>query len=124
MGTLTINYGLYKPAYGEQGYDDEVNQNFNIIDEELADHEDRLDSLELDGGGGHVIQDTGTPLAEQPALNFVGFLVADNPGNGSTDVTFVPTVPDGHWAPLTDGDLDDPQIVYAEGQAVMVFVEA
>lgn len=41
-------------------------------------------------GGGHEIQDNGTPLAQQPALNFIGATVTDNPGNSSTDV-FIPT---------------------------------
>jgi len=35
----------------------------------------------------HIIEDNGTPLAQQPTLNFIGATVADNPGNNSTDVT-------------------------------------
>lgn len=40
-------------------------------------------------GGGHTIQDEGTPLAQETALNFVGELVeaTDDSGNGATVVT-------------------------------------
>ena len=37
---------------------------------------------------GHVIQDDGTPVANQPNLNFLeGIDAADNPGNSSTDIS-------------------------------------
>lgn len=41
-------------------------------------------------GGGHVIRGNGVPFADRPALNFLPPLsVADNPGNGSTDVDVI-----------------------------------
>jgi hypothetical protein len=45
------------------------------------------------GGGGHVIQDTGTPLTQRSKLNFVGTIVevTDDPGNDATVVTFTTT---------------------------------
>ena len=38
---------------------------------------------------GHIIEDEGTPLAQQPTINFLGAGVTatDNPGSNSTDVT-------------------------------------
>jgi hypothetical protein len=37
MGTTTTYYGLYKPANGEEGYDDEINASMDAIDLELHD---------------------------------------------------------------------------------------
>lgn len=44
-------------------------------------------------GSGHVIQDSGTPVPNQPNLNFTGSGVAvtDNVGNSATDVTVTDT---------------------------------
>jgi hypothetical protein len=41
------------------------------------------------GGGASAfrIQDDGTPLPQEAALNVIGGTLADNPGNGSTDLT-------------------------------------
>jgi len=41
------------------------------------------------GGGGHIIEDEGTPLTQRPALNFIGssVTVTDNAGTDATDVT-------------------------------------
>ena len=37
---------------------------------------------------GHTIQDDGTPVANQPNLNFAaGIIATDNPGNSATDIT-------------------------------------
>lgn len=54
---------------------------------------------QLDGTGGppvtlyyQTVEDNGTALTQQPALNFIGATVADNPGNSSTDVT-IPSLP-------------------------------
>ena len=48
----------------------------------------------VDGTGGspvtlyyQTVEDAGSALPQQPALNFIGATVADNPGNSSTDVT-------------------------------------
>lgn len=52
-------------------------------------------TLNASGGGGgsaHVIEDNGTPLTARANLNFIGFTVADNSGNSSTDVTFPTTI--------------------------------
>ena len=38
------------------------------------------------GGGGHTIQDDGTDMPAEAALNFVGMEVSDNDTDGSTDV--------------------------------------
>jgi len=45
------------------------------------------------GGGGHTIQDEGTPLTQRTNLNFIGAGVAatDNAGNDATDVTITAT---------------------------------
>jgi hypothetical protein len=45
------------------------------------------------GGSLLVIQNNGSAMPVEPALNFVGFTVADNPGSTRTDVT--PIVPAG-----------------------------
>jgi hypothetical protein len=44
---------------------------------------------EVGGGGGHVIQDEGSPLTQRPTMNFKGdaALVTDNSGTNATDVT-------------------------------------
>jgi hypothetical protein len=60
------------------------------------------------GGGGHVIEDEGTPLTQRAALNFIGagVTVTDNAGTDATDVTipggsaFYQTVQD-EGTPLT-----------------------
>lgn len=57
------------------------------------------------GGGGHTIQDEGTPLTQRTNLNFVGagVTVTDDAGNGATVVT----IPSGGGAGLPDGDYGD-----------------
>ena len=55
--------------------------------------------INASGGGAHVIQDGGVPLVQQPALNFIGATVTDNPGNNSTDVT----IAGGGGGPLEEG---------------------
>ena len=55
------------------------------------------------GGGGHVIEDEGTPLTQRAALNFIGtgVTVTDNAGTDASDVTI-----SGSASPLTTkGDL-------------------
>jgi hypothetical protein len=54
------------------------------------------------GGGGHVIEDEGTPLTQRAALNFVGAGVAvtDDAGNDATVVT----ISGGGSTPLSDAD--------------------
>ena len=54
------------------------------------------------GGGGHIIQNDGSPLPQQPALNFLpGLTAVDNAGNTSSDVSLdiasLPSLP----GPLT-----------------------
>lgn len=39
-------------------------------------------------GGGHVIQDNGTPMTARANLNFIGATLTDNSGADSTDVEF------------------------------------
>ena len=39
------------------------------------------------GGGGHEIQDEGTPMTQRAGLNFIGFTVEDDAGNDVTKVT-------------------------------------
>lgn len=39
------------------------------------------------GGGGHTIQDNGTPLTQRTNLNFVGATVTDDAGNDATVIT-------------------------------------
>ncbi len=42
-------------------------------------------------GGGHIIQDAGTPLTQRANLNFTGFTVSDDAGNDATNITNTPT---------------------------------
>ena len=46
-----------------------------------------LVSAPLSGGGGHIIEDEGTPLAQQDNMNFVGAGVAVTDAGGKTVVT-------------------------------------
>jgi len=45
--------------------------------------------LEFDspGGGGHVIQDNGTPMTQRSSINLIGFTVADDAVNDATVIT-------------------------------------
>jgi hypothetical protein len=54
----------------------------------------------LPGGGGHVIQDEGTPLTARTNLNFVGSLVAAT-DNGSTTTIVTINIPDGDKGDIT-----------------------
>lgn len=58
-------------------------------------------------GGGHEIQDEGTPLAQRAKLNFIGpgVTATDNPGQGATDV-IIPGGGGGTWGSIT-GTLSD-----------------
>lgn len=51
-----------------------------------------------------TVEDAGVALPQQAALNFIGATVADNPGNGSTDVT----IPGGGITQLTQDVLAGP----------------
>ena len=77
----------------------------------------------LDGTGGlpvtlyyQTVEDAGSALPQQPALNFIGATVADNPGNSSTDVT----IPSGGITQLTQDVLAGP----GAGSQVASVVEA
>lgn len=45
-------------------------------------------------GGGHIIEEEGTPLAQEPALNFIGAGVTCAPGSGKTECTVPGFTPD------------------------------
>jgi len=60
------------------------------------------------GGGGHVIQDEGTPLTQRANLNFVGSAVTVTDGGAGPDSTIV-TITGGS---ITVGDT---QVLYADG---------
>jgi hypothetical protein len=60
------------------------------------------------GGGGHTIQDEGTPLTQRTNLNFVGSAVAVTDGGAGPDSTIV-TITGGS---ITVGDT---QVLYADG---------
>lgn len=58
-----------------------------------------------DAGGGHIIQDTGTPMTQRANLNFIGATVADDAGNDATVITISgEAVITTRWEPLTDGN--------------------
>jgi len=71
-------------------------------------------------GGGHTIQDEGTPLTQRTNLNFVGaaVTVTDDAGNDATLVTIT-----GYYEPVTNGDATDPGLIYNGGDVVMTLVE-
>lgn len=77
----------------------------DIADETFVYHKDPDDP----GGGGHEIQDDGTPLAQRAALNFVGFSVSDDALNDATVVEAPATggggagAPAGYAATIGDG---------------------
>ena len=48
MGTYTINYNLFMPTVGEQGWGDLVNGNFTTIDATMAGLNTRVGTLETD----------------------------------------------------------------------------
>lgn len=83
-----------------------------------------LDKFFLTTNSGHVIQLGGVSLPSEPALNFVGVTVVDDPGNGRTTITFTgggggTSLPNGtyskellrwnsgtvQWEPASDGDV-------------------
>lgn len=41
------------------------------------------------GGGGHTVQDNGTPMTQRTNLNIIGATVADDAGNDATKITIV-----------------------------------
>lgn len=57
-------------------------------------------------GGGHTIQDEGTPLTQRTKLNFVGTGVTVTDGGAGPDSTIV-TITSGGGAGVTDGDKGD-----------------
>lgn len=64
------------------------------------------------GGGGHEIQNNGTPMTQRAALNFIGFEVTDDAGNDATKVT----LPDGAYAEtIGDGTNSDFDVVHGLG---------
>jgi len=87
LALATTTIGELNPGGPLQGTD-------NFVIERVGGNNFRITADEVStfiggGGGGHVIQDTGTPFPQQPALNFIGagVTVADNVGNSSTDIT-------------------------------------
>ena len=84
------------------------------------------------GGGGHTIQDEGTPLTQRSNLNFAGtaVTVTDDSGNDATLVTItsgsggsVDEYLYGYYEPVTNGDAIDPGIVFTGGDVVMTQVD-
>jgi hypothetical protein len=65
---------------------------------------------------GHAIEDEGIALTQRDALNFTGSGVAatDDAGAGKTVVTV------NRWEPLTNGVAATPELVYADGDVIMV----
>jgi hypothetical protein len=114
MGTYTTNYALYKPTVGERGWGTLVDDTLDVIDETLA-----AIAASVGTGGGHVIQEAGAPFTQRAALNFLYNEVLDDVGNNATIVGAAT----GFWAPLTNGDADAPELVFIDGDVVMVFVE-
>ncbi len=42
--------------------------------------------------------------------------------SSSSSVIPTPTEVDGYWTPLTDGDLDETDLIFSNGDAIMVFI--
>lgn len=73
---------------------------------------------------GHAIQDEGIQLTSRPALDFVGpgVTATDDPTNDKTIVTIPGVTATTRWEPLTNGDVDFPELVFAGGEVIMVEV--
>lgn len=56
------------------------------------------------GEGGHIIEDEGVPLAQQPALNFIGAGVTAADAPGKTNVT-IPGGAGGAWVKVAEVEL-------------------
>lgn len=75
--------------------DDIINRAIGIVDQRTSFLINKVSNLQTQvnngsaTGGGHVIQDEGTPLAQRAKLNFVGagVSVTDDAGNDATKVT-------------------------------------
>jgi len=76
---------------------------------------DRVVTLEAGGstGGGHTIQDEGTPLTQRTNLNFVGagVTVTDDSGNNATVVTISTSAGAGYQA-VTSGSINGTNTVF------------
>jgi hypothetical protein len=71
-------------------------------------------------GGGHVIEDEGTPLAQRTKLNFegAGVEVTDDAGDDASVVTITAGSEDLYWDLVTNGDSADPGLVFTAGDVV------
>jgi len=75
-------------------------------------YEDKIVPGEGGGGGGHEIQDAGTPMTQRAALNLIGFDVEDDAVNDATKVT----LPTGAYAEtIGDGIESDFDVVHSLG---------
>jgi hypothetical protein len=66
-----------------------LNSDFTVDGTKLTDRATIKALFDTGGGGGHTIQDEGTPLTQRANLNFVGSAVevTDDVGNDATVVT-------------------------------------
>jgi Leucine-rich repeat (LRR) protein len=88
----------------------------NITFDDTTPHERTINS----SGGGGITTGGNTPpfftYEEFDTPQVIEFL-GNFPIVASSSVA-----QDGYWAPLTDGDVDETDIIFADGEAVMVFV--
>lgn len=94
----TTTYQTNAAAYHTAGYFDiyfnnqATNDHFDIWNGSSYDH---VFTFAGSGGGGHVIEEEGTPLAQQTNLNFVGAGVTATDAGGKTVVTVANAAADG-----------------------------
>lgn len=87
MGELTAVGSFPYPYIGMETYVVSENKKYRLIgnDPTVSSNWEEVGAGET--GGGHEIQSGGTALAQEDALNFIGFDVEDNDTDGSTDVS-------------------------------------
>ena len=66
-----------------------VDQRSSYLVQKVAKLQDQVDRTSISTGGGHTIQDEGTPLTQRTNLNFVGTGVAVTDGGAGPDSTIV-----------------------------------
>ena len=75
--------------------------------------------------GGVGFYDDGVPKGDYRRVNFKAgegaeLLLEDNPTLGAVDVTFGAPDASTIWQPLTNGDAASPELIFADGDVIMV----
>lgn len=91
----------------------------NITFDDTAPH---IRTISSTGGGGTVIGGNTTPIImseEQEVIYPIEFLGNFPIASGSGPT---PPAASGYWTPLTDGNVDETDLIFANGEAIAVFV--